>query len=171
MPKKKDEAQTEHDVEIVEETAGQTNGPDPIALAAERDEWRDKTMRVAAEYENFRKRTARERETLYSEIRGDALAQLLPVYDNLLRAAAQPTDDQAYAKGVKLILQQWQDIFAKLGVTPLGEVGQPFDPNFHEAVAHTQDESRPANTIAEVFTVGFKLNDKILRHAVVRVVN
>ena len=141
------------------------------ALTKERDEWKNKALYTAAEYENYRRRTAQERERLWGDAQADTLTKTLPIYDNLLRAAAQPTEDAAYAKGVELILQQWNDLFVKQNITPVGAVGEPFDPKLHEAVAHTQEEGLPPNSIAEVFAQGFASGDRILRHAIVRVVN
>ncbi len=135
------------------------------------DEWKEQAMRIQAEYENFRKRTARERETLYNDARADTLAELLSVYDNLKRAAGHPTQDAAYAKGVEMTLQQFDAVLEKFGVQASGAAGDAFDPNLHEAVMHVEDDSYGPSTIVEVFSQGFVLNGKVLRHAMVRVAN
>jgi len=145
------------------------NGTAPVL--AELEEWKDRAQRTQAEYENFRRRTAAERQSLLAAVRADTVAALLPVYDNLLRATQQPTEDAAYAKGVELTLQQLLAILAELGVTPFGTAGEAFDPNVCDAVAHVEDENHPANTVIEVFSQGFRINDKVIRHAMVRVAN
>jgi len=137
----------------------------------ELEEWRDRALRAQAEFENFRKRSNKERENLITEIRAATLAALLPVYDNLLRASQQPTEDAAYAKGVELTLQQILSVFNDMNVEPFGQVGETFDPNICEAAMHIEDEALDNNVIAEVFTQGFKIGDRILRYANVKVAN
>ncbi len=133
--------------------------------------FQDKYLRLAAEYDNFRKRTAKERESLVSDSRGHVVLQLLPVLDNLERAATQPCTDEAYCQGVALIARQWHEIFAKLGVTAIETIGKPFDPLLHNAVMHGADESQPENTIVEEFQKGYAIGDKVLRPSMVKVVN
>ena len=132
---------------------------------------RDAHLRVAAEYDNFRKRTIKEKEQSYSGGKADAVEKLLPVYDNLERALNQPTEDAAYKKGVEMTMTQLVNIFAGLGVEIFGNVGDAFDPNIHNAVMHIEDENLGENTIAQVFQKGFKLGDKIVRFAMVQVAN
>ena len=132
---------------------------------------RDAHLRIAAEYDNFRKRTLKEKEQSYSNGKADAVEKLLPVYDNLERALNQPTEDAAYKKGVEMTMTQLVNIFAGLGVEIFGNVGDVFDPNIHNAVMHIEDESLGENTIAQVFQKGFKLGDKIVRFAMVQVAN
>jgi len=131
----------------------------------------DAHLRLAAEYDNFRKRTAKEKEMSYSSGKADAIEKLLPVYDNLERALNQPTEDAAYKKGVEMTMNELMKIFTSLGVEIFGAVGDAFDPNFHNAVMHTEDESVPENTITQVFQKGFKLGEKIVRFAMVQVAN
>ena len=132
---------------------------------------RDAHLRVAAEYDNFRKRTAKEKEASYSNGKSDAIAKLLPVYDNLERALNQPTEDAAYKKGVEMTMTELVKIFTNLGVEIFGQVGDTFDPNLHNAVMHIESEDLAENTIAQVFQKGFKLGEKIVRFAMVQVAN
>ena len=134
-------------------------------------EEKDKHLRLMAEYDNFRKRSARERESIYADVRGDTIVKLLPVYDNLERALMQETSDEAYRKGVEMIMTQLRDILSKLGVTEIESVGKEFDPNEHNAVMHIEDESLGAGIVAEEFQKGFKLGDKVIRFSMVKVAN
>ena len=131
----------------------------------------DMYLRLAAEFDNFRKRTVKEKEASYGNGKADTLAKLLPVYDNLERALNQPTEDEAYKKGVEMTMTQLVNIFAGLGVEIFGNVGDAFDPNIHNAVMHTEDESLGENVISQVFQKGFKLGEKIVRFAMVQVAN
>ena len=131
----------------------------------------DAHLRLAAEYDNFRKRTIKEKEASYSTGKADAVAKMLPVYDNLERALNQPTEDAAYKKGVEMTMTELVKIFTGLGVEIFGEKGDQFDPNLHNAVMHIDDESMEENTIAMVFQKGFKIGDKVVRFAMVQVAN
>ena len=131
----------------------------------------DSLLRLAAEYDNYRKRTLKEKEAAYGHGRADAVEKLLPVYDNLERAANQPTEDEAYKKGVEMTLTQLVTILNGLGVEIFGDPGDLFDPNLHNAVMHTEEEDVPENTITQVFQKGFKMGDKIVRFAMVQVAN
>ena len=171
MAKKKEETletAAEETVEVTEETAAET----PV------NEWEEKYnaehdsyLRLAADYDNFRKRTAKEKEQSYSNGKADAVEKLLPVYDNLERALNQPTEDEAYKKGVEMTMTQLVSILNTLGVEIFGQVGDTFDPNIHNAVMHTEDDSLAENTISQVFQKGIKLGDKIVRFAMVQVAN
>ena len=132
---------------------------------------RDSHLRLAAEFDNFRKRTVKEKEASYGNGKADAIAKLLPVYDNLERALNQPTEDAAYKKGVELTMNELVKILNGLGVEIFGNVGDEFDPNLHNAVMHTDDEAFADNTIAMVFQKGFKMGDKVIRFAMVQVAN
>ena len=132
---------------------------------------RDAHLRVAAEYDNFRKRTVKEKEASYGNGKADAVAKILPIYDNLERALNQPTEDAAYKKGVEMTMNELVKIFTGLGVEIFGNVGDAFDPNLHNAVMHVEDESLGENTVAQVFQKGFKIGDKIVRFAMVQVAN
>lgn len=131
----------------------------------------DSLLRLAAEYDNFRKRTIKEKEASYGNGKADAVAKILPVYDNLERALNQPTEDAAYKKGVELTMNELVKILTGLGVEIFGAPGDTFDPNLHNAVMHTEDESLPENTIAQVFQKGFKMGEKVVRFAMVQVAN
>ena len=131
----------------------------------------DAHLRLAAEYDNYRKRTTKEKEAAYGHGKADAVEKLLPVYDNLERAANQPTEDEAYKKGVEMTLSQLVTILNGLGVEIFGQPGDTFDPNLHNAILHIEDEETPENTITQVFQKGFKMGDKIVRFAMVQVAN
>ena len=131
----------------------------------------DKFLRLAAEYDNYRKRTAKEKESLWADAKADTAAAFLPVYDNLERALKQDTADEAYKKGVEMTMNQLKEIFSKLGITEIDALGQPFDPALHNAVMHVEDESLGENTVAEVFQAGFMLGEKVIRFAMVKVAN
>ena len=131
----------------------------------------DAHLRLAAEYDNFRKRTVKEKEASYGNGKADAVAKMLPVYDNLERALNQPTEDEAYTKGVEMTMAELVKIFTGLGVEIFGEKGDQFDPNLHNAVMHIDDETMEENTIAMVFQKGFKIGEKVVRFAMVQVAN
>lgn len=132
---------------------------------------KDQYLRLAAEYDNFRKRSQKERESAYQDAWADAVSRLLPVYDNLERALGQPTKDEAYQKGVELTMAQLSEIFEKMGVREIPAQGSAFDPAFHNAVMHTEDPSLGDGVVAEVFQKGFLLGDKVIRTAMVKVAN
>ena len=136
-------------------------------LASEHDD----RLRLAAEYDNFRKRTQKERDALYTEIRAETVGKFLPVFDNLQRALQQETADEAYKKGVEMTMTGLREIMTALGVTEYGEKGDVFDPTKHNAVMHCEDESLGENVIAEVFQKGFCVGEKVVRFAMVKVAN
>ena len=169
---KKKEVKVEEAVEEVIETA------EPAEETPVVNEWeekynaeRDAHLRVAAEFDNFRKRTIKEKEASYGNGKADAVEKLLPVYDNLERALNQACEDEAFKKGVEMTMTQLVGIFSGLGGEIFGNVGEAFDPNFHNAVMHTEDENFGENTIWQVFQKGFKLGEKIIRFAIVQVAN
>jgi len=131
----------------------------------------DKYLRICAEYDNFRKRSQKEKDSLYADIKADTLKKFLPVYDNLVRALDQPTEDEAYKKGVEMIMAQFNSTMEKLGVTEIESQGQKFDPTLHNAVMHVDDEEKGENEIVEVFQKGFKMGEKVIRFAMVKVAN
>ena len=131
----------------------------------------DTYLRLAAEFDNFRKRTAKEKDQSYGNGKSDAIVKLLPIYDNLERALNQPTEDAAYKKGVELTMTELVKILNGLGVEIFGQVGETFDPNLHNAVMHCDSEDHPENTICQVFQKGFKIGDKVVRFAMVQVAN
>ena len=132
---------------------------------------KEQFLRLAAEYDNYRKRTAKEKENLWTDAKADTVQAFLPVYDNLERALKQDTADEAYKKGVEMIMSQLKEVFAKLGITEIEAQGKPFDPNLHNAVMHIEDENLEENTVAQVFQAGFMLVGKVIRFAMVQVAN
>ena len=146
--------------------------PDPTAeLQAKLSAEHDNFLRLAAEYDNFRKRTQKERESLYQDAKADTVGKFLPVYDKLQRAMAQETADEAYKKGVEMTMQGFESILEALNVKAFGAAGEPFNPAFHNAVMHVDDEALGENIIAEVFQTGFQMGEKVIRHAMVKVAN
>ena len=164
--KKKEEIREEAPVEETQEVAPEVN-PWEEKFNAEHDAH----LRLAADYDNFRKRSQKEKEQLYTMGKADAVEKLLPVYDNLERALQQPTEDAAYKKGVEMTMTQLESILGGLGVEIFGAVGDTFDPNLHNAVMHTEDAEAAENTITQVFQKGFKIGEKIVRFAMVQVAN
>jgi molecular chaperone GrpE len=136
-------------------------------LTAERDRY----LRLAAEFDNFRKRSQKEREALYAEVRAETVAVFLPVYDNLSRALKTECADEAFYKGVKLTMAQLEDILQKLGVEAIQAVGEKLDPLLHNAVHHIEDPDAGEQIITEEFARGFTLNGKVIRFATVQVAN
>ncbi|MEY8316030.1 nucleotide exchange factor GrpE [Oscillospiraceae bacterium 50-58] len=132
---------------------------------------KEQFLRLAAEYDNYRKRTAKEKENLWTDAKADTVQAFLPVYDNLERALKQETADEAYKKGVEMTMNQLKEVFAKLGITEIEAEGKPFDPNLHNAVMHIEDENLGENTVAQVFQAGFMLGEKVIRFAMVQVAN
>jgi len=136
-------------------------------LAAERDKY----LRLAAEYDNFRKRSAKERELIYTDARIDAISKLLPVYDNLERALKMECTDESYYKGVEMIMTQLTDVLGNMGVKEIPAVGEPFDPNRHNAVMTIEDPQLSDNIVAEEYQKGFTLGDRVIRFSTVVVAN
>ena len=155
--------------EVVEETVEETVEVNPFEEKYNVEH--DAHLRLAAEYDNFRKRTLKEKEAAYSNGKADAVEKLLPVYDNLLRALKQETTDAAYKKGVEMTMTELVKILNGLGVEIFGNEGDAFDPNLHNAVMHIDDESYGENVICQVFQQGFKMGEKIVRFAMVQVAN
>jgi molecular chaperone GrpE len=156
-----------------EETPAQEAAPEKSEtelLQAKLDEANDKYLRMLAEYDNYRRRSQKERENIYADVRADTVKKLLPVYDNLARAAAQePTEDAR--KGMEAILTQFKTILTGLGVTEIEAVGQKFDPSLHEALLHVEDEKYGEGEIVLELEKGFKLGDKVIRFSKVQVAN
>ena len=169
MAKKKKTEEEQAEQTPVEEIAEETPALDP--WEEKFNEERESRLRLAADYDNFRKRTLKEKESYYLSGKADAVEKLLPVYDNLERALNQPTEDAAYKKGVEMTMTELVKIFTALGVEIFGEVGEAFDPNMHNAVMHTEDENFGENTISLVFQKGFRIGEKIVRFAMVQVAN
>ena len=140
-------------------------------LKAELDTLNDKYLRICAEYDNFRKRSQKEKDSLYGDVKAETLKQFLPVFDNLERALAASTADEAYRRGVEMIMTQFTTTMEKLGVREIEALGKSFDPAFHNAVMHVEDEEKGENEIVEVFQKGFIMGEKVIRFAMVKVAN
>lgn len=132
---------------------------------------KDRYLRLMAEYDNYRKRSVKEREAIFGDVRADTVTKFLPVYDNLSRALAQPTGDEAYRKGVEMIMTQFCEVLKGMGVTEIEAVGKTFDPNFHNAVMHDEDPEKGESEIVQELQKGFKLGDKVIRFSMVKTVN
>ena len=169
--KKKDEApeearEPEETPEEAQEETAEAKAPD-----AEKEFYKDKYVRLMAEFDNYKKRSARERENIYTDIRVDTVTKFLPVYDNLERALNAETADEAYKKGVEMTFNQLLDVFKKLGVEAIPAEGEQFDPNFHNAVQHIEDENLGANVVVQELQKGFKIGEKVVRFSMVKVAN
>ena len=166
---------TENLEQEVEETTAEPQQEAQAEAAPQVDEKlaqaEEKYLRLAAEYDNYRKRTAKEKESAWTNAKAQTVAAFLPVYDNLERALKQQTSDEAYAKGVEMTMKGLQDVLTKLGVEVIPALGETFDPNCHNAVMHVEDESAGENTVVEVFQQGFTCGDKVIRFAMVKVAN
>lgn len=154
----------------------QTETPDPLlseleSLKDQVAQQEDKYLRLAAEYDNYRRRTAKEKESIWTDAKADAAVAFLPVYDNLERALKQETADEAYKKGVEMTMTQLKTVLEQLGIKEIPALGQPFDPNLHNAVMHVEDENFGENTVCDVFQAGFQLGEKVIRFAMVKVAN
>ena len=163
--------------EVIEETP-EVQETETVEEVVEVNPWEEKYnaehdahLRLAAEYDNFRKRTAKEKDAAYGHGKAAAVEKPLPVYDNLERALNQACEDAAFKKGVEMTMTELVNIFTSLGVEIFGNVGDEFDPNFHNAVMHTEDENLGENVISMVFQKGFKIGDKVVRFAMVQVAN
>jgi len=136
------------------------------------DSVKDQFVRLTAEYDNYRKRTTKEKDNIYQDAKADTIKAFLDVYDNLERAAAaEGGEDSPHKKGLEMIFQQYKTILEKLGVTEIEAKGQPFDPEKMNAVMHIDDDSFGENEVAQVFQAGFQMGDKIIRYAIVQVAN
>ena len=161
--------------------AGTAQAPDSAELTAALEsaekamaalkEKEDQFLRLAAEYDNYRRRSQKEKESVWNDAKSETVLAFLPVYDNLERALKQETADEAYKKGVEMTMNQLREVLKKLGVEEIPALGETFDPNVHNAVMHVEDESAGENTVVEVFQTGFKSGDKVVRFAMVKVAN
>lgn len=159
-----------------QQPAAQDEGQTPeetreAGLEKQLQELDERYRRMLAEYDNFRKRSAKEREGIFADSFASTVALFLPVLDNLERAAQQSCQDVEYRKGVEMMVKQFYEILEKSGVTPLGEPGEEFDPAAHNAIMHVDDESMGENKVCEVLLRGFKRGDRVIRHAMVKVAN
>ena len=170
MAEEKTTERSEFDIELEETPAEETAAPEENYKEKYEQE-HNNFLRLAAEYDNFRKRSQKEKDSAYTNGKADTVAKLLSVYDNLERAMNQPTEDAAYKKGVELTMQGLVKTFTELGVEIYGNPGDGFDPNLHNAVMHIESEDLGENTIAQVFQKGFKTGEKVIRFAMVQVAN
>ena len=141
------------------------------AVKTELEETTDRLKRLMAEFDNFKKRSAKEREGLYNSLLADIVIKFLPVVDNLEQAANSNSTDEGYKQGTQLVLKQFTDVLASLGVQEIEGVGSTFNPEYHEAVSLVQDENFGEKEVKEVFRKGYKIGDKVIRHAMVVVAN
>ena len=170
-PEKKAEETKTDDVQTPVQNAGEAAAEEKTDFEAELKAEKEKHLRLLAEYDNYRKRSARERENIFADIRCDTVTKFLPVYDNLVRALEQSTEDEAYRKGVEMIMTQFQEVLERLGIAEIETEGKPFDPTLHEAVVHEVDETKGEGEIVQEFRRGFKMGDKVIRFAMVKVAN
>ena len=176
MSKDKKKTQTEESPETVEkEAAAEETADERDALIEELNkkllEANDKYLRTVAEYDNFRKRSQKEKEAIFSDSKTDIIGKFLPVIDNFERAASAETDLESYKKGIEMTVNQLLEVFKALGVEAFGEKGEEFDPNIHNGIMHVDDESLGENVISDVYMKGYKMGDKVIRHATVIVAN
>lgn len=162
--------------EIAEDAAQETKVEETSSKEAELEKElaaaKEAHIRTLAEYDNYRKRTAKEKESIYGDAKADCMKALLGVLDNFDRALGVDSSDfESYKKGVEMIHQNFCEILKNLGVEAFGEKGEAFDPNFHNGVMHIEDEALGENVIAEVFSKGYKIGDRVLRPAMVQVAN
>ena len=163
--------ETDAEIDAAVEPEEKPEPTEPPKAEAALKEANDKYLRLAAEYDNYRKRTAKEKEMLYNDSTAAAAGAFLGVYDNLERALATPCADEGYKKGVELIFTEFCNTLSKLKVEILDPAGEAFDPNFHNAVMHEENEEFGENTVSEVFQKGAKLGDRVVRPAMVKVAN
>ncbi len=164
MAEKKKKAQAEEVIDTVPAAEAEE-------LKSELEKQKDLLLRTAAEFDNFKKRTERERLSVAEYAKASVIKQLLPVFDNVDRAESYDKDSAEYAKGIELIVKQLNEVVGALGITETGAVGDVFDPNLHEAVMHVEDDDAQENTIVEVFQKGYRIGDTVIRAAMVKVAN
>jgi molecular chaperone GrpE len=163
-----EETAAEAAAEVETETGADTELDAAKAALADKDK---QYQYLAAEYDNFRRRSAKEKTEAYSKAKADAAVSFLPVFDNLQRALAVPCADEAYVKGVEMTMNQLRQVLEKLDIHEIDALGQPFDPNMHNAVMHVDDDTVGENVIVEVFQSGFTMGEKVIRFAMVKVAN
>lgn len=179
MPKKKDkdnpeivDDRSEVTAEVVSEAEQASEQPDPAEeLRAELAAEKDRYLRLAAEYNNYRKRSQKEREALFLDVKCETVSKLLPIYDNLARALSAPCSDEAFYKGVEMTMNQFMEIMDKLGIEKIPSLGEKFNPEVHNAVMHVEDDCVGENVVVEEFQTGFILGEKVIRYSTVKVAN
>lgn len=164
--------QTEEQQEVpAEKTELETVKEELEAIKAEKDELYDKYLRTLAEYDNFRKRSQREKDAIYGDATAESVKKLLPVLDSFERALNYECKDEEFKKGISLIQNTLKEVFDSMGVKEIPDVGEQFDPNLHEAVMHTEDPAYGENIITDCYRKGYTLNDKVIRFSMVIVAN
>ena len=153
------------------ETAEEIQNSGEIENKSEIDELEDRYKRLLAEFENYKKRSQKERDSLYGMVTGDVVMTILPIMDNLEKAADAHTEDLNYQAGVKMVSKQLSEALAKLGLTEIESIGTTFDPELHEAVSHVEDSSKGIQEIVEEYRKGYKIGNKVVRHSMVIVAN
>ena len=172
MAEKEKNEELENDVKQEEKTENKkVKKEQEIIPRSEYDELDDRYKRILAEFENFKKRSAKERESLYNSILSDVIAGMLPILDNLENAAKVETKDEEYKKGIELVLKQFQDTLKAKGVEEIKTVGETFDPELHEAVSSIQDDTKGEKEIVQEYRKGYKIGTKVIRHSMVVVAN
>ncbi len=161
----------EQNVEHKEKETGKNKKEKEIVPKEEYDELEDRYKRILAEFENFKKRSSKEREGLYNSILSDVVEVILPVLDNLENAAKVETQDEEYKKGVELVLKQFKDVLQSKGIEEIKTIGETFDPELHEAVSSIQDENLGTQEIAQEYRKGYKIGNRVIRHSMVVVAN
>ena len=168
------EATAENPVEEPTEQPAEPEAEQPDeteALKKQLADLNDKLLRTAAEYDNFRRRSQKEKEAIYTDSKAEIIGKLLPVIDNFERASAAEADPENYKKGIEMTVRQLLDALTAMGVEAYGAAGDPFDPNIHNGVMHVDDDSLEENVVADVFIKGYRMGDKVIRHASVKVAN
>lgn len=171
---KEEKVSPEKESEKAEEEVKKESSKEPTKeekLTAELQQKEDKLLRIAAEYDNFRRRSIKEKEETFKNAKISVISDFLEVVDNFERAATNECEYEDYKKGIEMIFNQFKDILKKLGAEQFGEAGEEFDPEVHNAVMHVEDEELGENIIKEVFQKGYKIGDKVVRHATVVVAN
>ena len=172
MTEEKKNEEVIEQTETVEEKDELTNLKDTVLLQKEQlEDQEDRIKRLMAEFDNFKKRSSKERESLYNSLVSDIFTSLLPVIDNLEKAVEAKTEDESYKQGVELVLKQFKDVLTANGVQEIEAVGQAFDPELHEAVGSVVDESLGEKIIKEEYRKGYKIGSKVIRHSMVVVAN
>ena len=178
VPQEKEEKKPDKKEDRKDRKAGRRKDEERAALEAEKEalekekaSLNDKYLRLCAEYDNFRRRSQKEKEAIYGDSKAEIIGKLLPVIDNFERASAAEADPENYKKGIEMTVRQLLDALTAMGVEAYGAAGDPFDPNIHNGVMHVDDDSMEENVVADVFIKGYKMGDKVIRHASVKVAN
>ena len=170
--KENSEAKKEHEEKQNQENNKEKELNEKLSkVKDELEDVKDRHTRLIAEFDNLKKRSAKERENLYGSIMGDVISYLLPVLDNLEKAAEAESKDEEYKKGIELVLKQFKDVLTANGVKEIEAVGQPFDPELHEAVSMIQDENLGEKIVATEYRKGYMIGNKVIRHSMVVVAN